>query len=292
VHGREAALRRLLYILTDRLAVDRGWPDNGPLFFYYAQAVFLFFRLGKEQKPRLANTPRHTRYLYSMTYTERERLIRNHLDPLARDMGLEIWGVELGGGSRQLLRIFVETPPNAASSDQEGSEASPDVNPAAGQGVGIEQCAELSRRLGLALEVDDVFPEAWTLEVSSPGFERPFFHPGQLPPYVGREIEAVLAAPLDSWPGRKKFRGILTRVEGDTFTIALDADQRRADEPETADLPWDHVRKANLVYVYVEPEKPGKAKKVGNSKGADGPLEAKKPTKAKKAVKKREPEDD
>ena len=229
-----------------------------------------------------------------MTYTERERLIRNYLDPLARDMGLEIWGVEMGGGSRQLLRIFVETHADAVSSEQEGSESSPDANPALGQGVGIEQCAELSRRLGLALEVDDVFPDAWTLEVSSPGFERPFFHPGQLPPYVGREIEAVLAGPLDSWPGRKKFRGILTQVEDDTLTVALSADQRRADEPESASLPWSHIRKANLVYEYVEPEKPGKAKKPVDAKGAkgtDGPTGAKKPTKAKKAVKKREPED-
>ncbi len=179
----------------------------------------------------------------------REALIRNHAEPLAGDLGLEIWGVELAGGSRPVVRVFVET------------RHAPDQDADSPQGVDIEQCAELSRRLGLALEVEDMFPETWTLEVSSPGFERPFFSLEQLPPYLGRELELVLAAPLEDWPGRKTFRGPLRALYEDSLELGLDAGQRRADEPETVRLPWDHVRRAHLVHLFEEPEKPGKKKK-------------------------------
>ena len=181
----------------------------------------------------------------------REALIREHVEPLAQDLGLTLWGIELAGGSRPVVRIFVEAP--AAANTAENGEA--------GQGVGIEQCAELSRRLGLALEVEDIFLEAWTLEVSSPGFERPFFSLQQLPPYLGREVEVVLAAPVDEWPGRKKFRGLLHSLHDDSVELSLDANQRRADEAPTARLPWSHVRRAHLVHIFEEPEKPGKKKK-------------------------------
>jgi ribosome maturation factor RimP len=150
-----------------------------------------------------------------------------------------------------VARVFVE---RRQGSGQGG--ASPD----------IDQCAELSRRIGLALDADDPFSGAWTLEVSSPGFTRPFFAIEQLPPYVGREIELVLAAPLANWPGRKKFRGSLCAVAGGVLTLRLDGSARRpseagepgdSGEPVRADVPWDHVRKAHLVHIFTVPKKPG-----------------------------------
>ena len=198
-----------------------------------------------------------------MTENDLVTRIRQHAEPLAAHLGLVIWGIEIGGGSRTVLRVFVETPAEipAATSGGLSVNGTDDAEQDA-RGVDVEHCAELSRGLGLALDVDDLFSGAWTLEVSSPGFERPFFHAGQLPPYVGREIEVTLAAPLADWPGRKKFRGVLTAAGGDQASLRLDATQRRPQEPESVDVPWSYVRKAHLVHVFADPEKPGKSKKI------------------------------
>ena len=120
--------------------------------------------------------------------------------PLVEAAGLELWGIELLGEGRPILRVYVE---------------------AAG-GVTIEQCAVLSRQLGLALDVEDVILSAYTLEVSSPGLNRPFFSPEQLTAHVGGMLEVVLHEPLPEFPRRKKFYGRLEEVSGDVFALLPD----------------------------------------------------------------------
>ena len=187
-----------------------------------------------------------------MAQTDHVAAVQRHAIPLAADLGLEVWGVEIAGGIRPVVRLFVETSsPDHADEHQCGPD---------GAGVDIEQCAELSRRLGLALEVESLFAGAWTLEVSSPGFERPFFQAAQLSPYVGQEIELTLTGPLASWPGRKNFRGSLCAVDGEQVSLLLDATQRRPGDPERVDVLWGAVRKAHRVHIFANPEKPGKKK--------------------------------
>lgn len=182
----------------------------------------------------------------------------------AASLGLEVWGVDISLHSRPLARIFVDrknraahkpaaeaVPANFADTADFLSHSLPD-------GVTIEECAELSRLLGLALEVDSVFSDAWILEVSSPGFERMFFTLDQMRAYVGQELDVALSAPVDGWPGRKKFKGRLVRVGEASFTLHIPQTLRKPVEPEEAEVPWDCVRRANLVYVFEEPEKPGK----------------------------------
>jgi ribosome maturation factor RimP len=97
-----------------------------------------------------------------------EALVRDHAALLAESLGLVLWGVEVIPSGRTLVRVFVERP------------AEKDAPAAVPAGVDVDACAELSRRLGLALEVGNVFAGPWTLEVSSPGLDRLFFHPDQL----------------------------------------------------------------------------------------------------------------
>lgn len=85
--------------------------------------------------------------------------------------------------------------------------------------------------VGLALDVEDVFPDAWTLEVSSPGMDRPFFKASQLLPYVGRELDVTLWNPHPAYAPRKKFRGTLVRAGGDDFTLHVDDMPRRCVKP-------------------------------------------------------------
>lgn len=182
--------------------------------------------------------------------------------PLAASLGLELWGVEILGAARPLVRVYVDapTPPTPP-----GEEAGAEYAREAASGVTVDQCAELSRLLGLSLDVEDIFTSGWTLEVSSPGLERPFFRLDQLRAYPGREMEVTLSAPLEGWPGRKKFRGVLSRITDSVFTLDLPlapAARRTADDPASADIPWSAVRKAVLVPMFPEPG----AKRGGNGK--------------------------
>ncbi|MBF0483022.1 MAG: ribosome maturation factor RimP, partial [Desulfovibrionaceae bacterium] len=106
-------------------------------------------------------------------------------------------------------------------------------------GVDVEDCAKVSRHLGVALEVEDIIPGAYTLEVSSPGLTRTFFSPGQLGAYLGRTIELTLAAPRE---GRKRFCGTLSRVKGDALVVEV--------EGASQSFAWDQIGKAKLVHEF------------------------------------------
>ncbi len=180
--------------------------------------------------------------------------------PLAEALGLEIWGLDLLYGPRLVIRLYVdipldlERPAEAVSNEPEDAPAlservfSDGVSP---EGVSIDQCARLSRGLGLALEVEDIVPAAYVLEISSPGLERPFFRLEQLLPYIGRRIAFSLAAPLEICPGRKNFAGALERVADTFFVVTMDdAPPFSKEAPGQVHVPWDLVKKAHLIHVF------------------------------------------
>ena len=202
-----------------------------------------------------------------MSQPDRIEFITELVTPLAASLGLAVWGVELGGAARPNARIYVDVLPGAQPAPSEKA-SDDDLLP---QGVTIDQCAELSRLAGLALDVEDPFATNWTLEISSPGLQRPFFKIDQLRNYVGRELEVVLAAPLDTWPGRKKFSGVLAAVADEEFTLSLPDTSRKAEEPEEVTIAWPFVRKATLVHHFPEPgKKLGGKKDSKDSKGTRG----------------------
>jgi ribosome maturation factor RimP len=144
---------------------------------------------------------------------------------LARD--LEIWGIELLFGA----------------ADGTGSCASSSTPPRRG----IDECTEISRHLSLALDVEDIIPGAFTLEVSSPGLERTFFSLDQMAAYIGQPIRVRLEKALD---GRKNFKGSLSAINPPMFTLT--------DGKVVFELNWEDVGKANLVYEHNDQGKPGK----------------------------------
>ena len=151
--------------------------------------------------------------------------LESRLAPLvatqAEILGLTIWGLEAPSGSgRQMVRVFVET----------------------GEGVNLDTLAKLSRALSVALDVEDVMSRPYTLEVSSPGLERRFFSPDQLPPYLGRTVTARLADP-DPVSGRRKISGELAGVDGEQVDI-LDEDGQRWN------LPWNAIKHLSLVHEF------------------------------------------
>ncbi|WP_353116817.1 ribosome maturation factor RimP [Nitratidesulfovibrio sp.] len=190
--------------------------------------------------------------------------------PLADALGIALWGIEILDGGRMVLRVYVDArpgmpAPEATPADGEAPETAEGATP---EHVTIDQCARLSRQLGLALDVEDVVRDAYVLEVSSPGLERPFFEAAQMVPYVGRTIELTLAVPHPEWPGRRKFRGVITRVEDDTLTFLPDTAPRPDEDPAPLSVAWDDVKKANLVHIFPDTTRPQPGGKTGQRKKA------------------------
>lgn len=217
-------------------------------------------------------------------------------EPVVRSLGLIIWGVEIIQAGRSIVRLFVDVPPAEAASlalpAQSGGEqsraeadsldpassASLSAGPAFPASASIDQCEEISRHLALALDVEDSIPEAYVLEVSTPGLARTFFSLAQMRPYLGDMVEARLHAPLapaNADPAaaaaaeRRMWRGRLAAVEEDAFVLEPAAVSPEGDvQPEALPplrLPWQAVRKASRMPVFRRPGKPGKTpgKKAG-----------------------------
>lgn len=139
------------------------------------------------------------------------------LTPLCLAHALDLWGIELlfGGGQHKLIRVYLDSD----------------------QGVSVEQCAQISRHLSLALDVEDLIPGRYTLEVSSPGLERPFFTLEQMQAYLGQVLRVRLRRPQD---GRKKFKGSLVSIEAPYFKLE--------DQDTSYDFHWQDVHTVHLVH--------------------------------------------
>lgn len=144
--------------------------------------------------------------------------------PALTELGLECLGVEWNAGQGGgLLRVYIDRPAGA------GAEA-----------VGVDECEAASREISALLDVDDPVPGRYTLEVSSPGLERPLFTAAQFARFVGQEAKVTLKLPRD---GRRRLRGVIGAVDG--ARIALEVDGKAVavgeDEIESAHLVPDWV---------------------------------------------------
>lgn len=141
--------------------------------------------------------------------------IRSTVEPVVAGLGYELVGVEYGGGSGNgRLRVYIDSP----------------------EGITLDDCAAVSERLSAALDVDDPIPEAYVLEVSSPGINRPLFLRADFERFCGERVFVRLDQPVQ---GRRKFKGLLTRVEGDEVLVEIDGAMWR--------LPLAAVEQAHLI---------------------------------------------
>lgn len=160
-------------------------------------------------------------------------ILQEIVTPLVESLGLELWGLECGAGKRSLVRIYVEAPRSLRE---------------AGKGVTIDQCAEVSRNVGLALEVEDIMPGPYTLEVTSPGMNRPFFSLAQLEEYLGETLQVALFQSLAQRKDqRRHFKGTLRHVQGGRLLLEV--------EGEELDLAWVDVKQARLAPQIVVPRR-------------------------------------
>lgn len=100
----------------------------------------------------------------------------------------------------------------------------------------VDDCAAISREISPILDIEDPLADAYSLEVSSPGIDRPLVFRKDYERYAGFEISAEASRPIAD---QRKFRGKLLGLEGDSVLI------RQGDV--TTEIPFDDIRKAKLV---------------------------------------------
>ncbi len=194
------------------------------------------------------------------------------VEPVCVDAGYEVVDVRfVTEQSGWVLRIFIDLPESAAeaavrtgipeavdagSTDAVAADTDDEVEPAhapADGDVDLSDCERISREVSAVLDVDDPITLAYSLEVSSPGIDRPLVTVAHFRRYVGAEIKATLhrGVPTAQGSDRKNFRGLLTAVDGDgdtaQATVAVDGQPWRfpiADVDTARIVPdWDAVMK-------------------------------------------------
>jgi ribosome maturation factor RimP len=117
------------------------------------------------------------------------------LEPVVVALGYELVCLELGGSGRSsTLRLFIDAP----------------------TGVGLDDCARVSREVAAVLDVEDPIPHAYQLEVSSPGLDRPLVKPEHYRRFRGERVRVQMAIPIE---GRRRFEGILNGLSGGTVEL-------------------------------------------------------------------------
>src|ERR671936_1468536 len=128
--------------------------------------------------------------------------VRTMASRVAAGYGLEIFDVQFRREGRgMVLRVQLDRPGPAATAEES---------------VSVDDCAQVSRDLSAILDVEDVVPSAYVLEVSSPGLDRPLRHADDYRRFAGRRAKLVMREAVD---GQTFFKGRLGGVDGDEVLI-------------------------------------------------------------------------
>jgi len=137
--------------------------------------------------------------------------------PAVEGLGYELVGIEyVAQGKHSVLRIYIDSD----------------------EGITVDDCSRVSHQVNGVLEVEDPIPGQFTLEISSPGLDRPLFTAEHFARFVGSTVKLRLYHPVE---GRRKVKGIIDRVEDEIVYI------KDMDEEQLYSLEMDNIEKANLV---------------------------------------------
>jgi ribosome maturation factor RimP len=142
-------------------------------------------------------------------------------EPVIEELGLRLVRVKVAAQSGTTVQIMADRPNGAIS---------------------VDDCALISRRLSPLLDAHDPIPGGYTLEVSSPGIDRPLVRPSDLEDWAGFEAKIELKELID---GRRRFRGILEGYEDGEARLRIEL--KDYDEPQVVGLPVALIGEAKLV---------------------------------------------
>ncbi|MFQ6370104.1 ribosome maturation factor RimP [Shewanella sp. YIC-542] len=144
-----------------------------------------------------------------------ESKLEEMLQPTIAALGYQLWGLEfVKAGKHSTLRLFIDSE----------------------QGINIEDCANASRQVSALLDVEDPIASEYTLEVSSPGLDRPLFTAEQYQMYPGEEVKIQLTMPV---AGSRNLKGTVLRVEGQMIVLNVSGNELT--------IALDNIRKGNLI---------------------------------------------
>ena len=145
--------------------------------------------------------------------------MQSALDTLVKNtvvgLGYQLWGYEYRPHSESaLLRIFIEKE----------------------NGISVDDCAKVSRQMGAVLDVENLIPVAYILEVSSPGMDRVLFTAEQYQDYIGDTIKIRTRTQIED---RRNFKGALIKASDSIVILKVDNQE--------FEIPFDSIDRARLV---------------------------------------------
>jgi len=161
-------------------------------------------------------TEKFTRAAIHRNMSGKAEEIVEMLSPTVNALGLQLLGAEFSAsGNNALLRLYIDVE---------------------GRYVSVEDCEAVSREVSAQLDVEDPISGNYTLEVSSPGIDRPLFAPAHYARYVGQSAKVGLKLPQD---GRRRLQGRIDKVEGGSIVFDVDG--------KPFEVAFDNIDKAKLV---------------------------------------------
>ena len=133
-----------------------------------------------------------------ITKTPLENRILLIASPIIEDMGFELIRIRLIDGKSKLIQIMVDSPE---------------------MDITVDDCANISNELSAAIDVEDPYDDAFNLEVSSPGIDRPLTRLCDFDQWSGYEAKLETTSAIE---GQKRFKGVLSGTNGDEVLIKLD----------------------------------------------------------------------
>ncbi len=150
--------------------------------------------------------------------------LKEKLLPLIEEEGLELVNLEFSpGGPKSLLRIYVDRP----------------------AGVTIDNCAKLSRKIADFLDIEDLIPHRYNLEVSSPGLDRPLIKKEDFIRKIGEKIKVFLKEPVE---GKLELVGEINKFHEETLYLSTKPEGVEPGENEEKAVPFNKVLKAKIIF--------------------------------------------
>ena len=172
-----------------------------------------------------------------MKLSNKSQALYDLIAPAVAACGVDLWGIEfLPQGKRSLLRIFIDKPIDENAEPVLNEEGEVEQ----GRGIGVQDCVLVTQQVGAMLDVHDPISGEYALEVSSPGWDRPFFQLSQMSGYIGQQVALRLIAAVEN---RRKFQAKLLSVDLKNEMIQVEVDARHMLEIDS-----HNIDKANLIY--------------------------------------------
>jgi ribosome maturation factor RimP len=150
--------------------------------------------------------------------------LRDKIKPVVEEENLELVDLEFSGvGPTSVLRVYVDR----------------------SAGVTVDQCAHLSRKISDLLDMDDLIPGRYRLEVSSPGLDRPLVSGADFKRKIGKKVKVFLKESVD---GKTELVGEIKNLKGENVVLQLGSIEPKQNQGEEKIIPLKMVAKARILF--------------------------------------------